>query len=506
MALKTGAEYIEDLKKIKPNVYNLGKKVEDVMQDPIIKPSINMLAQTRDLAFDPECSDIWRVISPLVNEEVNRWNYVPRSTDDLIKRIEQNKLYQFKVSGCAFRCAGSAAIFGLYNATYDTDQKLGTEYHKRFLEFLKYIQKEDLICSGCAIDVKGDRSLPPHQQADPDLYLRIVEERKNGIVVRGAKAHQTGAPLCHETVVVPSRRMFEKDRNYTVAFAVPNSEKGITYIYQHSYIDSRALVAEDIDFGIKNGGNYAGATCIMIFDDVFIPKERIFMQGEWEFTRSLMRTFAALARMWEGGCRSGGAEVMLGAAQAIAEYNGVARAANIREEMTELIYYLNTMKSLARASCIDCVMHGDMAIPNPVTANVAKYFYANNYHNVVKIVEDLCGGLLTTAPTYQDWQNSETGKFMDKYLGGRADASAEARLRILQTLRHYPCLGTELDVNNIHAEGSLMAERLTIYGEAREDLKLYKNLAEVLSGVTKVTWEEYVKLCQDLGNLGKGAQ
>jgi 4-hydroxybutyryl-CoA dehydratase/vinylacetyl-CoA-Delta-isomerase len=190
----------------------------------------------------------------------------------------------------------------------------------------------------------------------------------------------------------------------------------------------------------------------------------------------------------------------------MADYNGASRAANIREQMTELIFYLNSMKSLARASCMDCVMHGGIAIPNPVTANVAKYFYANNYHNVVKIVEDICGGILTTAPTYADWQNKETGKYMEKYLGGRVDATAEARLRVVQALRHYPCLGTELDVNNIHAEGSLMAARMTMYSEARQDLKLYKQLAECLSGVTKMSWEEYVQLCNELGKLGRGAQ
>ena len=174
--------------------------------------------------------------------------------------------------------------------------------------------------------------------------------------------------------------------------------------------------------------------------------------------------------------------------------------------MSELIYYLNAMKSLARASCMDYVMHEGMAIPNPVTANVAKYFYANNYHSVTKIVEDIAGGLLTTAPTYLDWQNSETRDFMDMYLGGKADASAEARLRILQTMRHYPCLGLELDVNNIHAEGSLMAQRITMYGDARQDLELYKKLANIISGVTEVTHEDYVKLCQELGNLGRGSK
>ena len=193
----------------------------------------------------------------------------------------------------------------------------------------------------------------------------------------------------------------------------------------------------------------------------------------------------------------------MGLGAAIADYNGVARAANIRDGMTELIFYLNTMKSLARASCIDYVMHGGLAIPNPITANAAKYFYANNYHDCVKIVEDFCGGIINTMPTYKDWQNNATKDYIDKYLGGKADASAEARLRILDTLRHYPCLGTEIDVNNIHAEGSLMAERLTIYSEAREDIALYKKVAEILSGITRVSEEEYVKLVQDLGALGK---
>lgn len=480
MALKTGAEYIEDLKKMKPAVYNLGEKVEDITQDPIIKPSINMLAQTRDLAFDPECSDIWRVTSPLTNEEVNRWNYVPRSTDDLIKRIEQNKLYQFKVSGCALRCAGSAALFGIYNATYDTDQKLGTEYHKRLLEFLKYAQKEDLILSGCAIDVKGDRSLPPHQQADPDLYLRIVEERKNGIVVRGAKAHQTAAPLCHETVVVPSRRMFEKDRNYAVAFAVPNSEKGITYIYQHSYIDSRALVAEDIDFGIKNGGNYAGATCVMIFDDVFIPKERIFMQGEWEFTRPLMRTFAALARMWEGGCRSGGAEVMLGAAQAIAEYNGIAKEPHVIEKMREIAYLNQVMYATAIAACArGRKMPSGAVMPDEVFASVSKLQTIHGFYEIAKLVADIAGGLVVTMPSEKDYKHPATHGYLEKYLKGAADVPTEHRIRMFRLIE---CVAACNNICGMHiGAGAIEAQRVTIWQAAKPEEK--KRIAERLAGI-----------------------
>jgi 4-hydroxybutyryl-CoA dehydratase/vinylacetyl-CoA-Delta-isomerase len=190
----------------------------------------------------------------------------------------------------------------------------------------------------------------------------------------------------------------------------------------------------------------------------------------------------------------------------MADYNGTTRASNIRDELTELLFYVNTMKSLARASCLDCVVHSGLAIPNPVTANVAKYFYANHYHSVVKIVEDICGGLLTTAPSYADWQNPETHRYLERYLGGRDGAGAEARLRVLQALRHYPALGVEIDVNNIHAEGSLMAERLTIFGEGRKDLDLYKQLANHLAGNTPMDQEAYHSLCREISNLGKGGE
>jgi len=243
---------------------------------------------------------------------------------------------------------------------------------------------------------------------------------------------------------------------------------------------------------------------IVVFDDVFVPWERVFLCGESKWAATAVYNFAYLHRHTATTYHIAWVELLVGLGALMADYNGITKASNVRDQLVELIYYLNTMKSLCRASCMDYVVQSGLAIPNPATANVAKYFYANNYHNIVKIVEDLSGALLTTAPGYQDWVNPETGKYLEHYLGGRNGASAEARLRILQTLRHYPCLGTEIDVNNIHAEGSLMAERLTIWGEGRKDLELYKQLGNYLAGVTTMTDTEYQDLCRNLSYLGKG--
>jgi len=388
-----------------------------------------------------------------------------------------------------------------FNGCAVTANTMGNQqYIDNINNYLKFLKKNDIGLAGAITDVKGDRSLraADPKQSHPDYYVRVVDKNKDGIVVRGAKAHITGSPYLNEMIVMPSRNMTEADVDYAVAFATPVNAKGITQI-AHPFDWHRG--SEDFPLPIPVRSH---TDALIIFDDVFVPWDRVFLCGEWQYAATTVYNFAYLHRHTAVTYHIAWVEGIVGLAVAMADYLGISRAANIRDQVTELIYYVNTMKALARASCIDCVVHAGLAIPNPVTANVAKYFYANNYHSIVKIVEDICGGLITTCPSYKDWQNDVCHTYMDRYLGGKAGASAEARLRVLQALRHYPCLGTELDVNNIHAEGSLMAERLTIYSEARPDLALYKKLAEILAGVTTVSDEEYVELVKQIGTLGKG--
>ncbi|MEM2136328.1 MAG: 4-hydroxyphenylacetate 3-hydroxylase N-terminal domain-containing protein, partial [Candidatus Jordarchaeaceae archaeon] len=219
MTLKTGKEYIESLRKRRLVVYLLGEKVENPVDHPIIRPSINSLSVTYDVANDPRYQDLATATSHITGERINRFTHIHQSTEDLVKKVKLLRLLGGKTGTCFQRCVGMDALNALSIVTFEMDQKLGTDYYQRFLEYLKYVQGNDLVCCGAMTDPKGDRSLRPSQQEDPDLYLRIVERREDGIVVRGAKMHQTGAVNSHEVIVMPTRTMREDDKDYAVSFA-----------------------------------------------------------------------------------------------------------------------------------------------------------------------------------------------------------------------------------------------------------------------------------------------
>ena len=498
MGLKTPEEFKESLRDGRV-VYLDGEKVDDVTTRPRLKIAVETAAADYAMAEMPEFRDL-AVVDDGTGEPYSRYFYWPRNGEDLLKQHE----LMLVASRLNYMTTPFAReMIDSFNGCAVTAYTMGNkDYIERIEAYLDYLKKNDLSLAGAITDVKGDRSLRPAdpKQKHQDYYLRIIDRNKDGIVVRGAKAHITGAAYLNELIVMPCRRLTEADADYAVAFATPVNAKGIIQI-AHPFDFQRS--ASDFPLDIPARGH---TDSLIIFDDVFVPWERVFLCGEWQHAATAVYNFAYLHRHTASTYHIAWFELLVGLAATVAEYNGVAGAANIREQMTELIFYLNTVKSLARASCIDYVMHGGRAIPNPITANAAKYFYATYYHNCTKIIEDFCGGLIYTMPTYRDWQNSDTGGFIDRYLGGKADAEAEARLRILNTLKHYPCLGWEIDVLNLHGEGSLMAQRLTIYSEAKEDIALYSRVAKVLSGITRVSEKEYTKLVQDLAALGKGVQ
>jgi 4-hydroxybutyryl-CoA dehydratase / vinylacetyl-CoA-Delta-isomerase len=497
MGLKTPAEYKESLRDGR-EVYINGERVDDVTTHPQLKVAMETAAFDYEMAEMPEYRDLAVVKDEKTGEEYSRYFHHPKDGQDLLKRHE----LMLVASRLNYTTTPFAReMIDSFNGCWVTARAMGNkDYIERTANYLEYLKKNDLSLAGAITDVKGDRLL---RAADPkqehkDYYLRVVDKNSDGIIVRGAKAHITASPYLNEMLVMPCRNMTEEDADYAVAFATPANAKGIKQIC-HPFDWRRGSGDFPIDVPIRSHTD-----AVVVFDDVFVPWERVFLCGEWKYAATAVYNFAYLHRHTATTYHIAWVELLVGLGAAMADYNGITKASNVRDQLTEMIYYVNTMKALARASCLDCVVHSGLAIPNPVTANVAKYFYANNYHNIVKIVEDLSGGLLTTAPGYADWQNPATHDFLDHYLGGRKGASAEARLRVLQALRHYPCLGVEIDVNNIHAEGSLMAERLTIYGEGRPDLELYKQLGNYLAGNTKLSGEEYNQLCRDLSKLGKG--
>lgn len=482
MGLKTGVEYVEDLKRIKPNIYCLGEKVEDITNHRVIRPILNQAIRTYEINHDPKYSDLATTTSPFTGDKISRFNHILLSKDDLFNRIEFNRLWANTVGSCTLRCQGCGAMNGLYSVTYDIDQKYGTEYHQRFKEWLRTVHENDFLVTGVVMDVKGDRNLRPSQQADPDLYLRVVEEREDGVVVRGAKAHQTASFLTHEMLVVPCRMMTKEDKDYVIAFAIPNGTKGVTYILQHSLLDSRALIAEDIDYGSPKYGSAFGGTALMIFDDVFIPKERIFMHGEYEYTRTLIGTFGSLARMWEGGCRPGTLDLMIGAGRAIAEYNGLAETPHIMDKLSHIAYMAETSFccSVAAAEYAKPTPSG-VYFPDQMRCSVAKQQSIDAMYEACKLINDIAGALIMTMPSEKDYKHPQLHKYMEKYLKGVPEVPTEHRIRMFRLIE---TISTGPNACALHfGGGTIEAQKVTFRTEL--DFQQKKQAAEILAGIVK---------------------
>jgi 4-hydroxybutyryl-CoA dehydratase/vinylacetyl-CoA-Delta-isomerase len=235
MSLMNGAQYIESLRKLDIKVYMFGERINNFVDHPMIRPSINCVAMTYDLAFEPEYEDLMTATSSLTGKKINRFAHLHQSTDDLRKKVKMQRLLGQKTASCFQRCVGMDAFNSVFSTTFEIDQKYGTKYHENFKKYLTFIQENDLIVDGAMTDPKGDRGLTPSQQSDPDMFLHIVEKRADGIVVRGAKAHQTGSINSHEHLIMPTIAMTEADKSYAVSFAIPSDADGLYMIYGSLY-------------------------------------------------------------------------------------------------------------------------------------------------------------------------------------------------------------------------------------------------------------------------------
>ena len=277
MALMTKNQYIESLRKLNIKVYMFGELVENPVDHPIIRPSINSVAMTYELAHDPLYEDLMTATSNITGEKVNRFCHIHQSTEDLVKKVKMQRLLGQKTAACFQRCVGMDAFNAVYSTTFDIDKEHGTNYHDNFIEYMKLVQENDWTVDGAMTDPKGDRSLSPSQQEDPDLYVRVVERREDGIVIRGAKAHQTGSINSHEHLIMPTIAMGPEDKDYAVSFAVPTGSKGIYMIYGRQSCDTRKLEGGTIDVG---NSEFGGQEALVVFDDVFVPNNRNILNGE----------------------------------------------------------------------------------------------------------------------------------------------------------------------------------------------------------------------------------
>lgn len=482
MALKNKEQYIESLNRLHPVVYHLGKRVGRVSEYKPLQPHINSAALTYELACDPQFEDLLVTRSHLSGERINRFTSIHQNREDLVKKVKALRLLAQKSGACFQRCVGWDALNATFSVTFEVDEKHGTDYHQRFLNYLRYVQEEDLMVVGAMTDPKGDRSLKPGQQQDPDMFLRVVERRAEGIVVRGAKLHQTGTVNSHEMLVLPTCAMAAEEKDYAVAFALPVDSKGLIHIFGRQSNDTRRFEEKnEIDIGNFEYGMVGGET-MTIFEDVFVPWDRVFLCGECDLSGLLVERFASLHRQNYGGCKTGICDVIIGASEAIAEYNGAEKASHIREKLVEMIQLAETLY----ACSLSCSYEGyptraGSYVPHSMLANVGKQNVTRNIFEVCRLSQDIAGGLLATMPSEADLRNPQTASLILKYLRGRADIPTEWRMRMFRLIENLAG-GTAL-VESLHGAGSPQAQRIMIYKGANLNEK--KELAEKLAGIKK---------------------
>jgi 4-hydroxybutyryl-CoA dehydratase/vinylacetyl-CoA-Delta-isomerase len=482
MALMNAKQYEESLRRLNLKVYMFGKRVENPVDDPIIRPSMNAVAATYEYAHHPEHEDLITATSHITGKKINRFTHIHQSVEDLVKKSKMGRLLG-SLTGCCFqRCVGMDTLNALSMATYDIDRKYGTEYNKRFLKYLEYVQENDLTCVGAMTDTKGDRSKAPHEQDDPDMFLHVVEERSDGIVVRGAKDHQTGAVNSHEVIVMPTLTMREADKDFAISFAVPSDTEGITYIMGRQSCDTRKLEKGTMDRGNQI---YGGHEALIIFDDVFVPWERVFMYKEWDFSGQLVEQFASYHRH-SYACKVGVGDVLIGASQCIAEYNGVQKAAHIKDKIIEM----NHLNETLFCGSIACAAEGHREpsgtyYVNALLANVCKQNVTRFPFEISRLAQDIAGGLMVTLPSEADFRSPEIGKWIEKYYRGSTSVSTEDRMRMLRLIENIT-LGTAAVgylTESMHGAGSPQAQRIMISRQVNMEQK--KKLAERLSGVRR---------------------
>ena len=481
MALMTQSDYVASLSRMRKRVFIMGEEVKDLVDHPLVRPSLNACAMTYELAQQPAHADLMLATSSLTGKTVNRFTHLHQGTADLVAKVKMLRLLGQSTGCCFQRCVGMDALNAMDSVTYEMDRAMQTEYHTRFRQYLEQVQERDLVMDGAMTDPKGDRRLKPSRQADPDLFVHIVERKTDGIVVRGAKLHQTGALNSHEIIVMPTQTLTEQDRDYAVAFAIPSDTPGVLMIYGRQASDTRKLEGGELDVGNRQFG---GHEAVVVLDDVFVPWERVFMAGEYAFSGLLVERFAGYHRQSYGGCKAGVGDVLIGAAESLAQYQGTDGASHVKDKIVEMIHLNETMYACG----IACSAEGKPTasgtyLIDPMLANVCKLNVTRFPYEIARLAQDIAGGLLVTLPSERDLTSPEIGPYLKKYLRGVGQYSTEDRcrmLRLMENLTIGPGAAAYL-TESMHGAGSPQAQRIMLARLA--DLEGMMALARRLAGI-----------------------
>lgn len=432
VAIRTKEEYVESLRRQKPRIYANGERIENVVDHPAFRSGIDAVATSYEIAGDPKYQDLAAVMSPLVNERISLWTNILQNQQDAIASVRLAKAMGDYVAPCHYRCVTADVLTEEWASTYDLDKNHNTDYHQRFVEFVKEAQKNDWVIGGSAVNPKGDRSLSPSRQSDPDMYLHIVEKKRDGIVVRGAKPHCTAAAYVNMLMAessVPSSESPEFATAYTLSFSTPTDAEGITLICRLPQLSPETE-------GLENplSSKYAHVECLVVYDNVFVPWERVWRCGEYEATPS-SRARGGSHAMHKCVCRSCMMDLAIGATALIADYNGVANAPHLQDHLTEMMMTAEITYSCALASALEGWRHESGAyFLKRAAASSGKLYAARKLSENRYFMQDAAGGLVATMASEKDYKNPETGDLLRKYYQGKQGIPTEHRMRAFKLI------------------------------------------------------------------------
>ena len=446
MGLKTPEEYVQSLRDGRVTYWD-GERIDDIATHPKFRIPIAVASRDYDYA-DPARREVMSFVGE-DGERAHRVFQIPRSEADLEKRIEL--MHDMSIVG------GVTGVFMALMSVKDAVAEVNPQYAANIERMYRHVRDNDLRAAEVITDPKGDRSRRAHEQDDPDLYLRIVSRSDEGIVVRGAKLHITAASLVHELVVMPTKGMRQDEMDYAVSFSIPVNAKGVSII-------NRSFAQPELNaFDYPASGHHSMPEGFVVFDDVFVPWDRVFLAGEVQLASRLAQALG----LWE---RTGGlvgsvgtSRLFVGLAQLVTEMQGKERDAICQNTIAELICYAEMLRMSLDFACkhFETTPSG-MVHPNALAVNASKYYYAANYHDAVKKLHDLAGGLVLTLPSEADLRNEASGRYIRKYLATKPNVDVETRMRVYNLIRDLTAdaYGGWHLVVALQAGGGLSAQRI----------------------------------------------
>lgn len=446
--MRSKEDYLKALKDGR-KVYYRGKLVEDITSHPILRIAALHAAKLYEyqdrLYEDPKLG------------KISKFFKIPTSPQDLLDRhklIYDLTLYCNGIFNIS-QAIGSDALFALMITARQVDKKYGTDYYRRVEKYFEEVTKQDLTLATAQTDVKGDRSKRPSEQIDPDMYVRIVDVRSDGIIVKGAKAHTTQSAVSDEIIVIPTRAMRENDKDYAIAFAIPANTQGLKmYTRPIDEIEGNtSAILSKKDYELET---------LTVFDNVFIPWDRVFLFKEYDYAGTLAMLFATYHRFTALSYRAATMNLFLGSSRLISKLNGIENEKHVRDDIVDIILYKEILRSTAIAAAVNPVFLEEIALPNPIFTNVGKLYSNMHFHDVVKDLIDIAGGIIATMPSEEDLK-SEEGSTIIKYLRGAVSGEERVKgLKLVKELAASPITGYLL-TGMIHAEGSIEASKIELF-------------------------------------------